>query len=282
VNYLKLYHELNGDDERSAKREGHGMACPYCALVVKLRANSKKETVRNMADKVAVITGGAGGLGSALVRVFNEHAYRVVIHYHASDAAAAALAATLGDRALLERADVSSYAEVAAMADRVRRQWGRVDVLLNNAGITKDSLLVKLREEEWDRVLDVNIKGPFNAIRAFVPLMAGGGHIVNISSYSGLKGKEGQAAYSSSKAALLGLTKTAAAELAGEGIRVNAVLPGYLPTVMGEAAAAREKAKEESLLHTLSDTLEAARFVLWLVGTGNITGQVFCLDSRII
>lgn len=113
--------------------------------------------------------------------------------------------------------------------------------------------------------------------------MTEGGHIINISSYSGLKGKEGQAAYSASKAALLGLTKTAALELAVNNIRVNAVLPGYMPTGMGlGAGAALDRAKNDSLLKVLSDPKEVAKFIIHLAGMENITGQIFCLDSRII
>jgi 3-oxoacyl-[acyl-carrier protein] reductase len=113
--------------------------------------------------------------------------------------------------------------------------------------------------------------------------MKKGGHIINISSYSGLKGKKGQTAYSASKAALLGLTKTAAIELAKHRIRVNAILPGYMPTKMGiKAGEALTRAKETSLLNTLSDPKEAARFIVYLAGTENITGQIFCLESRII
>lgn len=169
------------------------------------------------------------------------------------------------------------------MAGAVRRQWGGVDVLVNNAGITRDALLIKQKETDWDDIMKTNLGGAFHMIRAFVPLMHRGGHVVNISSYSGLKGKEGQGAYSASKAALLGLTKAAAHELAALDIRVNAVLPGYLPTSMGEkAAAAMERAKEASLLNTLSNPEEVARFIVYLSGTTHITGQVFSLDSRII
>ncbi|MCC6345957.1 MAG: SDR family oxidoreductase, partial [Nitrospirales bacterium] len=216
-------------------------------------------------------------------RAFLESGYRVVLHYHSSGASLPGLIGAMEGRVLPLKADVRSSGEVAAMAQEVFRRWGRVDVLVNNAGIVRDSLLVRQREEEWDAVLAVNCKGAFNTIRAFAPLMTEGGHIVNISSYSGLKGKEGQAAYSASKAALLGLTKTAAVELAGRGIQVNAVLPGYLPTAMGSGAAgAMEKAREDSLLHVLSDPEEAARFIVHIAGMRTLTGQVFCLDTRIV
>ncbi|MCI0469943.1 MAG: SDR family oxidoreductase, partial [Nitrospirae bacterium] len=173
--------------------------------------------------------------------------------------------------------------EMRRMADAVKENWGKVDVLVNNAGLIKDSILMRTSEEDWDRVIDVNLKGVFNAISVFAPLMNDGGHIINISSYSGLKGREGQSAYSASKAALLGLTKSAAIELAGYKIRVNAVLPGYMPTRMGMSSdEAMQKARTESLLKTISDPMEAAGFIVWLSKTDNITGQIFCLDSRIV
>ncbi len=171
------------------------------------------------------------------------------------------------------------------MADAVYRKWGRIDVLINNAGITKDSLMIKLKEAEWDEILRVNLKGCFNTIKTFSHGMisSGGGHIINISSYSGVKGKEGQAAYSASKSAMLGLTYTAARELAGYNIMVNALLPGYMQTEMGVAAKkAMERAKEQSITGALSNPEEVAGFVAYLIKTENITGQVFSLDSRII
>lgn len=240
-----------------------------------------------MTNRVAVVTGGTRGLGRALVAAFSEQGYRVVANYHRSESDARELAAHAPDpvrgRVLPIRADVSSAAEVGCMAERVLREWGRIDVLVNNAGITHDALLLRQREEEWDRVLAVNLKGIFNTVRAFAPHMEKGGHIINLSSYSGLKGNPGQAAYSASKAAVLGLTRTLALELAERDIRVNALLPGYLPTDMGRAAGdALERARAASLLRTLSDPDEAARFAVYLAGTGNITGQVFCIDSRII
>ncbi|KAF0143184.1 MAG: 3-oxoacyl-acyl-carrier protein reductase [Nitrospirae bacterium] len=175
--------------------------------------------------------------------------------------------------------------QVEEMADAVYRKWGRVDVLINNAGITKDSLMIKLKEAEWDEILRVNLKGCFNTIKTFSHGMisSGGGHIINISSYSGLKGKEGQAAYSASKSAIFGLTYTAAKELAEYNIRVNALLPGYMQTEMGGAAKkALERAKEQSITGALSNPEEVAGFVAYLIKTENITGQVFSLDSRII
>jgi 3-oxoacyl-[acyl-carrier protein] reductase len=232
---------------------------------------------------VVLITGGSGGLGREAARAFYENGCRVVINYFKSGISAGELVSPMGDKAISVKTDVSRFEEVLRMAELVHKKWGMVDVLINNAGITKDAFLIKQSENDWDRIMDVNLKGAFNCIKACAPLMKYGGHIINISSYSGLKGKEGQAAYSASKAALLGLTKTAAIELAEYKIRVNAILPGYMPTEMGlKAEEAMKKAKEASLLNTLSDPKEVARFIVYLAGTENITGQIFCLDSRII
>lgn len=236
-----------------------------------------------MTNKVAVITGASGGLGREISKAFHENGYGIVINYLESEKSAQKIVRATGDAAIAVKADVSRFEDASRMAETVRKKWGKVDVLINNAGITKDSLLIKQSERDWDRIMDVNLKGAFNCIKAFALLMKDGGHIINISSYSGLKGKEGQAAYSASKAALLGLTKTAAIELAEYKIRVNAILPGYMSTKMGISAdEALKRAKEASLLNTLSDPEKVARFIVYLAGTENITGQVFCLESRII
>ena len=232
-----------------------------------------------MTNKVAVITGGTRGLGREIAATFHENAYQVAVSYVRSQK----LAVALGDRMIAVRADVCNAEDVSGMCELVYEKWGRVDVLVNNAGVSGDALLIRQAEADWDEIITTNLKGAFNAIRSFAPLMTEGGHIINISSYSGLKGQAGQAAYSASKAGLLGLTKTAALELAGSNIRVNAVLPGYMPTDMGlSAGEALRRAREESLLNKLSDPREVAGFILYLAGTENITGQIFCLDSRIV
>jgi 3-oxoacyl-[acyl-carrier protein] reductase len=236
-----------------------------------------------MHEQVAIVTGGAVGLGREIVVALSRNGCRVCVNYHSSRGAAARLIAELGDKAISAQADVGIRGEVSAMVDKVVDQWGRVDIVVNNAGVTRDALIIKQSEEDWDSVMAVHVKGVFNLIQTCVPHMNCGGHIINISSYSGLKGKKGQAAYSAAKAALLGLTKSAALELAAHGIRVNAVLPGYMSTGMGSAAAGSlELARGESLLHTLSDPLEVARFIAYLVTTKTITGQIFIFDSRIV
>ena len=236
-----------------------------------------------MHEQVAIVTGGAVGLGREIVVALSQSGCRVCVNYHSSRGAAARLIAELGDKAISAQADVGIRDEVSAMVNKVVDQWGRVDVVVNNAGVTRDALIIKQSEEDWDSVMAVHVKGVFNLIQSCVPHMNHGGHIINIASYSGLKGKKGQAAYSAAKAALLGLTKSAALELAVHGIKVNAVLPGYMATGMGSAAAgALELARQESLLHTLSDPPEVARFIAYLVTTKTITGQTFVLDGRIV
>ena len=235
--------------------------------------------------KVAVITGASRGLGREVALTLGKSGYNVAVNYLASEKEAMKVADEIASDTLLIKADVGDIRQVERMAETVYARWGRVDVLVNNAGITKDSLMIKLKEEEWDEVLRVNLKGCCNTIRAFSHFMikSGGGHIINISSYSGLKGREGQAAYSASKAAVLGLTYTAAKELAEYNIRVNALLPGYMQTEMGKASeAAMTTAKMESITGKLSSPKDAAGFIVYLLTTGNITGQVFSLDSRII
>lgn len=234
-------------------------------------------------QKVALVTGGARGLGREISLALASRGYAIAVNYLRSEKEARELLESIED-VLLLKADVSDASAVGRMADEVGKRWGRIDALINNAGTTADSLLIKLKEEDWDRVLGTNLKGCFNTIRAFSQLMrdSGGGHIMNVSSISGTRGKEGQAAYAASKAALLGLTVSAAQELSEYNIRVNAVLPGYMPTDMGRAnPAAMDTASEKSLLHRLSEPREVAAFISWLVGTESVTGQVFTLDSRI-
>lgn len=233
---------------------------------------------------VVVVTGASRGLGREIALALGRQGYRIALNYIHSEKEASDVVLALGEPAIALKADVGILREVETMAGIISNRWGRIDAVINNAGIARDGLLIKYREEDWDEVVNTNLKGCFNTTKAFVPLMikAGGGQIVNISSYSGLKGKAGQSAYSASKAALLGLTYTLARELAEYNIRVNALLPGYMPTDMGlNAMDAMKKASEESLLKNLSEPHDIAQFISYLLTTSNITGQVFNLDGRI-
>ncbi|GBE00216.1 3-oxoacyl-[acyl-carrier-protein] reductase FabG [bacterium BMS3Abin07] len=240
-------------------------------------------TILGRSKYITLITGGAGGLGSALSRKLASEGHSVIVNYRSSEYEALKLKDELGDQCRLVRADISSRDEVRDMAHHIEKSFGRLDNLINNAGISEDCLLIRFPEEKWDSIIDINLKGCFNCIQVMFPLMKDtGGHIVNISSYSGVKGREGQCAYSASKAGIIGFSRSLAKEMSRFRIRVNTVLPGYMETRMGKGTGhAIELAIKESILNTLSDPDEVAGFVSYLCTTKNITGQVFFLDSRI-
>lgn len=234
-------------------------------------------------NNTALVTGGSGGLGKIIVSALCRSGFRVILNYLTSDLIVKELKSLFGSQIMPFKADISKYSDVLEMTDFAMKNTNKIDVVINNAGITKDALLIKQTEDEWDMVANTNLKGVFNIMRAFVPLMKDGGHIINISSYSGIRGRAGQAAYSASKSALNGLTKAAAAELAKHNIRVNSIVPGYMPTRLGShTKGAMETAIKESLLGCLSDPEEVSNFIIYLIGTKNITGQIFCLESRIV
>lgn len=235
--------------------------------------------------KVALITGGARGLGRHLTYAFLKKGYCVAVNYLHSEKETRQIAAEAGERVITIKADVGDHLQVKEMVALIERSFDRLDVVINNAGITRGSLLIKQKEEDWDTIIRTNLTGCFHVIRAVAPLMtsSGGGHIMNISSYSGLKGASGQAAYSASKAGVFGLTVSAARELAEQKIRVNTVLPGYMMTDMGSGAPnAAERAKKENIRHGLSDPLAAAQSISSLAEMCYVTGQIISLDSRIL
>jgi len=238
-----------------------------------------------MANKTILITGAARGLGRTLALTLAKRGHSIIVNYlkAVDDAEEVARLAGNGSRAI--RADVGELSEVLALASGIEAGFGRLDAVINNAGITTDKILLRQTEEEWDAVIRTNLTGNFQVIRTMLPLLirSGGGHIINISSRSGLRGRAGQPAYSASKAGVIGLTLSAAQECAAYGIRVNALMPGYLETDMGrQAGAAMKEAVQQSLLKKLSAGQEAADFIAFLLETDGITGQVFSLDSRII
>lgn len=236
-------------------------------------------------NPVALITGASRGLGKTIALTLLKNSYNLVVNYFSSGENALLSFKGINKGVLTVKADVRDLRQVEEMAVIIEETFGRLDFIINNAGLAKDNLLFKQTEQEFDEIVDTNLKGCFHVLKIMAPIMikSGGGHIVNISSYSGVKGKTGQAAYSASKAALIGLTYTAAREFAGYNIKVNALLPGYMKTDMGERALkAMETARTDSLLKSLSAPEDVAGFILHLLSTKNITGQVFSLDSRII
>lgn len=234
---------------------------------------------------VCLVTGASRGLGRAVALEFSRNGHRVVVHYKESKDEAEALGAMLHDTMVM-RADVRNAGDVKLLVDAVIREWGVIDVLVNNAGITKESLFIKTTAKDFDDVMNTNLKGTFHLTRQAgrVMMKQKKGHIINISSFAGVAGKRGMSAYSASKAGIIGFTKTAAREFARYNIMVNAVLPGFMMTGMG--AASMEKAKEaalkESVIKEFSTPENAAAFIYYLSGLSGITGQVFNLDGRII
>lgn len=240
-------------------------------------------------NRVVVITGASRGLGRDIALRFGRAGCRVVVNFMTSEQAGAAVTKEIcrfGGDAILFRADVGSSTEVEEMISTVARQWGRIDVVVNNAGITKDGLLLRMDEEDWDRILNTNLKGAFNLVRAASKIMSKQreGHIINISSIVGLRGREGQANYAASKAGLIGLTKVCAKEFGPFNIKVNAVLPGYIPTDMGGGISddVRTRILHENALNRVSEPTEVADFIYHLSTMKNVSGQVFNLDSRIL
>jgi 3-oxoacyl-[acyl-carrier protein] reductase len=233
--------------------------------------------------RTIVVTGGSKGIGRAVCIAFAAVGNRVRFNYASDEEGAREterLAADAGGEAVGFRVDVSSETEVAAFVKKVLEADGRIDVLVNNAGITRDGLVVRMRESDWDRVLDINLKGAYLATRfAVKPMMKQRyGRIVNITSVVGVSGNPGQANYVASKAGLIGLTKSVAQELASRGITANAVAPGFIETDMTRNLP--EKARSAMLDRIPAGRAgtpeEVARAVLFLASgeADYITGQV--------
>ena len=228
-------------------------------------------------ERIVLVTGAAGGLGRALVEAFHAAGWQV----HAGCRAHAAAEWPAG----VARVDLDvteGDASIAAAA-RIEAEAGRIDCLVNNAGVAIDGLLTQLDEDDWERAMAGNLDGTFRTIRAFLPLFLRhrDGQIVNISSHAA-HGAAGQTAYAAAKAALIGMTQSLAREMGGRNIRVNAVLPGVMPTGMTAELSAERLAEfaAANALRRLNDPAEAARFVVHLASMRNVSGQVFHLDSR--
>ncbi len=241
----------------------------------------------SLANKVAIVTGASRGIGRAIaLKLASEGADLVVIATTLESARNTALEVeSLGRKALPLSVDVSDSAAVTAMFSSAVEAFGKVDILVNNAGITKDGLLLRMKDADWDAVIDVNLKGAFNCIREAAKLMtkARSGRIVNISSVVGEMGNAGQINYSASKAGMIGLTKSAARELAKRGVTVNAVTPGFIETDM--TAVLSEKVREDLLqqipLERLGSPDDIANAVFFLVSPMGdyITGHVLSVNG---
>ena len=233
--------------------------------------------------KTVLITGASRGIGRAIAKLFAAQEYNVVINYCKNAEGAAALEREINasyPHALALRADVADRAQVDDMVRRSLERFGRVDVLVNNAGIARQELLSDVREEEWDRMFDVNVKGMFHCTQAVLPgmLRAKRGKIVNLSSVWGLTGASCEVCYSASKAAVIGFTRALAKEVGPSGIQVNCVAPGVIATDMNEALddTALAALLEETPLGRIGSPCDVAQAVLFLASdqADFITGQV--------
>lgn len=242
----------------------------------------------NLEGKSALVTGGSLGIGTAIALKLAEFGANVAINYrkHRDEADEVAKKINaMGRKGLVVQADIANFEEAEKMVDRVVRELGGIDILVNNAGINWDGVIWKMTEEQWDKVIDVNLKGYFNYIRAVAPIFREqkSGKIVNITSINGIRGKFGQANYSASKAGIIGLTKTVARELGKYGINVNAVAPGLIETDMVREAPeeVRQKALEEIVLKRIGQPEEVANVVAFLCSelARHITGEVIQVDG---
>ena len=190
-------------------------------------------------DKVVIITGASRGIGKSIAQICVNQGAKVAFTYLSSDEKARALEAELtaqGGVAVGFKSDAANFDQAHALVDQVVEQFGTVDVLVNNAGITRDTLMMRMTEEQWDEVINTNLKSAFNLTKAVIKpmLKARSGSIINMSSVVGVKGNAGQANYAASKAGLIGFTKSIAAELGSRNIRCNAIAPGFIETEMTE------------------------------------------------
>ncbi|MGN1401700.1 MAG: 3-oxoacyl-[acyl-carrier-protein] reductase [Bacillus sp. (in: firmicutes)] len=242
-------------------------------------------------EQTAIVTGASRGIGRAIALELANAGANVAVIYAGSEEKAKAVVdeiCSLGRNSVAIRCDVSNSEQVSAMMKQVSEELGTVDILINNAGITKDNLLMRMKEEEWDQVIDTNLKGTFLCTKAVARMMMKKrkGKIVNIASVVGLTGNAGQANYVAAKAGIVGLTKTAARELAPRGINVNAIAPGFISTDMTEKLSA-------DITGTMLSQIPLARFgkpsdiakaVLFLSSDDSsyMTGQVMAIDGGMV
>ncbi len=236
--------------------------------------------------KVAIVTGGSRGIGRAICEKLAENGCDVAVVSATGGERADEVVktlASLGVRAKSYVCNVAGFGETATTVKEILSDFGRVNILVNNAGITRDKLMLSMREADFDDVIDVNLKGAFNMMRQVYPLLAKQkcGKIINVSSVAGLMGNAGQTNYSASKAGLVGLTKSAAKELASRGVCVNAIAPGFVETDMTASFAGDEATLAKIPMGRMGSPSEVANLALFLASDASdyITGEVIRVDG---
>lgn len=238
--------------------------------------------------KVAVITGGSRGIGAAIAKKLAALGAHIAIidigNAELAEALCAQCAAEYGVKAATYRCDVSDFKNTKEIVTKIKADFGTIDILINNAGITRDKLLAMMKEEDYDAVLNTNLKGAFNMIRhcCGIFIRNKGGNIVNVSSVVGLSGNAGQCNYAASKAGIIGLTKAVARELAAKNILCNAVAPGFIATDMTKDLNEEENPWLKNIpLGRAGTADEVAEAVVFLAATQYITGEVLRVDGGI-
>jgi len=245
----------------------------------------------DLKNKVAIVTGGAAGIGRVISLELAKNGAIVVINYNRSEKAASNLVEEIrsfGGTALAIQADISSYKDAEKLVAQTIDHFGTLNILVNNAGITDDALILRMQEEQFDRVINTNLKGVWNMCKnAAKPLLKSGyGRIINISSVSGILGNAGQSNYSAAKAGVIGMTKSLAREFSSRGVTVNAIAPGFIETEMTEKLSSeiRDAWKNQIPLKRFGQAQEVAYSVLFLASekAAYITGHTLEVDGGLV
>ncbi len=234
--------------------------------------------------KTVLVTGGNGAIGSQLCLDFAKEGANVIVNYFNSEPIELIeKLSKFSGKCVGYKANVADFKEVQEMIKYIKKEFGTLDVAINNAGITRDNLLISMREDEFNQVVDINLKGTFNVMRHAIKVMLKqkSGSIINMSSVVGLLGNIGQVNYSASKAGVIGMTKSTAREVASRSITVNAIAPGFIETPMTEKLSddVREKAKNNIPLGAFGTPEDVSQVALFLAKSKYITGQVITVDG---